>query len=155
MDNRDKVMSDDHGARVNRIEKSVEQFEEAYDRVGRYLILTNGGGAVAASAFLGSTIASGHVSRLAVLPLLCFYAGLIAAGLVVFGKLVFSWKMTTEDPRARQLMISRNLILRYVDKWTESPLRIVMISYACLIIGGVGAAVVYLLTSGARPLCGV
>jgi len=148
-------MPDDDASRANRVEGRVEQFEEAYERVGRYLILTNGGGAVAASAFLGSTIASGHDSRLAAVPLLCFYAGLVVAGLVVFGKLLFSWKMTVEDLRARKLMISRNFVLRYLDRWTEPPLWILMASYSCLIIGGVSAAAVYLLMPGARSLCGV
>jgi hypothetical protein len=138
---------DHHSGRVNPIEKRVEQFEEAYDKVGRYLILTNGGGAIAASAFLGSTIASGHVSGLAAIPLLCFYAGLVTAGLVVFGKLVSSWKMTTEDPAARELIINGNFVLRHVDRWTEPPLRVITISYVCLIVVGISAAAVYLITA--------
>jgi hypothetical protein len=148
-------MPDDHTSRVNRVENRVEQFEEAYDRVGRYLILTNGGGAVAGSAYLGSTIASGHASGWAAIPLLCFYVGLIAAGLMVLGKLVSSWKTIIEDPHGRELMVNRNFVLKRVDRWTERSLWIVLISYACLTVGGLSAATIYLLTSGTQSLCAV
>jgi hypothetical protein len=148
-------MPDDHDSRVDRMEKRVEQFEEAYDKVGRYLILTNGGGAVASSAFLGSTIASGHISRLAAIPLFCFYVGLISAGLIVFGKLVSSWKTIIEDPRGRELMVNRNFLLKLLNRWTEPPLRIILISYICLIVGGTSATAVYLITAGPLFLCGV
>ena len=60
---------------ANERGEGLDQFEDAYERMGRYLILTNGGGAVAASAFLGSTMAAGHRSRWAVMPLIFFLWG--------------------------------------------------------------------------------
>jgi len=120
--------------------------EDACERMGRYLILTNSGGAVAASAFLGSMMASGHGSRWAVMQLLFFYAGLIGAGLLVFGQLIFRWKMSPREPEARKIMVDKSYILRNVERWTEPPQKIIVGSYLCLIFGGVAAVIVYLCT---------
>jgi hypothetical protein len=123
------------------IQKRVEEVADAYERMAKYLILTNGGGAVATSAFLGSTMKSGH-SAFEVLPLLCFYAGLIVAGLMVFGDLTLRWTMIEEDIRAREMMLKQNKIIKYVALWAQKPAKIIIISYSCLIAGGVLASVV-------------
>jgi hypothetical protein len=66
---------------ANDTQKRAEEFADAYERMARYLILTNGGGAVAASAFVGTTMKYGHGAYIEVLPILSFYVGVIAAGL--------------------------------------------------------------------------
>ena len=126
---------------ANDTQKRAEEFAAAYERMAKYLILTNGGGAVAASAFLGATMKSGH-SAFEVLPLLCFYTGLILAGFMVFGDLILRWTMIEKDLRAREIMLGQNKILEIVALWTERPDKIIILSYSCLIAGGVFAAVV-------------
>jgi hypothetical protein len=50
--------------------KDEELQDTAFREAIRYLVLTNGGGAVAASTFLGGTISSGHTMTLGALPLI-------------------------------------------------------------------------------------
>jgi hypothetical protein len=121
-----------------------EKFEEAYERTARYLVLTNGGGAVAASAFLGSTIASHRATGWAVIPLFLFYSGLLSAGSLVIGQMLYRWKMLETNPQARSKMVANNKLLKLIDKWIEPPFLMITISYLCLLFGGIGAGLVYL-----------
>jgi hypothetical protein len=125
----------------------AERFAEAYEKMGRYLILTNGAGAVATSAFLGATIKAGWGTHLAILPLLVFYAGVIVAGVMVFGELISRWTMIERDIRARDVMLKQNKIIMYIASWTERPLTVIVISYSCLILGGGLAVLVGIVSS--------
>jgi hypothetical protein len=77
-------------------------------------------------------------------PLFFFYVGLLSAGVMMFGQLNFRWKMLEKNPVAREELIKRSRILKYLDRWTEPPQKIIAISYSCLFLGGVAAVVVYL-----------
>ena len=45
---------------------------------------------------------------------------------------------------AREQMLDQNKLLKYVARWTEPPATIIIISFSCLIAGGVSAAIVVL-----------
>ncbi len=57
----------------------------------RFLVLANAGGAVATLSFLGTGMEWGATSKLAVLPLACFVAGIVVAGFVILGQLTAAW----------------------------------------------------------------
>jgi len=120
-----------------------QRLEAWYHEVIRYLILTNGGGAVAASTFLGSTFAHNHVLRAGVIPLAGFYLGLGVAGAVHLGQLTAAW-MDRIGPGGGEYAAEQSWATR-AGKWIEPRTgKFVIASFACFCFGGLSAVVVVL-----------
>src|SRR5712672_3368327 len=119
-------------------EKAQEVLDKRYDAVARYLILANSGGAVAVCSFLGGKLASGQSFKWALLPLFCFYFGLIVAGAIPLGQLSFSW-IGHIEPEAQQIAERSSFATRF-GAWAEANTgRLMMASYLALIVGGISA----------------
>jgi hypothetical protein len=118
--------------------------EARYDAVVRYLMFSNGGGTVAASAFLGNRLASDPSLKWGVIPLLCFYAGLALAGFLPLGQLTYHWVQNIE-PQARRYAVMKSIVTRVGD-WSEARTGLLIgLSFVCFVLGGVSALLVILL----------
>lgn len=134
-----------HDAVIGGQEVSTKgnDLDAAYQEATRYLVLINGGGAVAASTFLGGTIAAGHTMKWGVLPLGLFYFGLGIAGAIWLGNLYFLW-IDQIEPEARTIAANKTFVTR-IGKWIESRMGLFMIaSFSCFCFGGASAMLVFL-----------
>lgn len=124
------------------VKNQIEPFVTSYTAMTRYLILVNGGGAVATSAFLGSTISSGHSSKWFVLPLVFFYLGLFLAGFLVFGQLTSQWTLMLR-PEERGLAIQKGIATR-IGNLAERPGKWFLSSLIFFLLGGAAGVISYI-----------
>jgi hypothetical protein len=95
-----------------------DRSDKALHEATRYLVWINGGGAVAASAFLGATVHTGQILKWGALPLLLFYVGLMAAAGLWIGNLFYHWTKEHVPPEAVEMVASKTLAAR-MGQWAD------------------------------------
>jgi hypothetical protein len=113
-----------------------DSFEQWMQTAARYFVLTNAGGAVAVLSFIGASGSS--FPKAAIVPLTCFVAGLIVAGVVIGGQLTGAYQrllVRTFDPLGAEVSIKRRWVTTMLARVEERTGHFVAIAFALFVVG--------------------